>query len=290
MAAVAEEQAGVAGGAEVADVDIFGEQTGSHELRTIGFAKIEVDVFRGRLMAGGLHVEPLERIGLFAGAGLIEIVVGIRELRRELGDEIGGDFVAAGTDGRADGGEESGRLAAEFELHAADCLLGNAGERAAPAGMEGGDSPFLGINKQYGYAIGGLDGEELAGVIGGRGVAFAGVRGRLRENANQGRVDLLQGNKVEIACSESGFKTAAIFKDVFAGVPFHEAEIEDFFRFEGADAAGACAEAVNEPWKFEKWSELENLHAAGFSQAPRRGDAGDRRRRWRGLARATMLQ
>ena len=110
------------------------------------------------------------------------------------------------------------------------------------------------------------------------------------ENSNQGRVNLLQGNEVEIARSEGGLKTAAIFKDVFAGVPFHEAEIEDFFRFEGADAAGACAEAVNEPWKFEKWSELENLQAAGFAKAPWGGNAGDRRRRGRRLSRATALQ
>ena len=124
---MAEEQAGVAGGAEVAHVDIFDEHTCSHELRSIGRAKIQVHVFRGRLVAGGLHVEPLERIGLFAGAGLIEIVAGIGKLGGEFGDEIGGDFVAAGADGRADGSEKIGGLAAEFESHAADCFLGDAG-------------------------------------------------------------------------------------------------------------------------------------------------------------------
>jgi hypothetical protein len=67
----------MAGGAEVAHVDIPGMQASGQELRSIGFAKIEMDVFRRRLVAGRLHVEPLERIGLFAGAGLIEIVGGI---------------------------------------------------------------------------------------------------------------------------------------------------------------------------------------------------------------------
>ena len=33
--------------------------------------------------------------------------------------------------------------------------------------------------------------------------------------------------------------------DVFAGVPVGEAEVEDFFVVEGADAAGARAESVD---------------------------------------------
>ena len=103
---MAEEQIAVAGGTEVAREDIFGEQAGGNELRAIGLAEIEVDMFGGRLVAGRLHVEPLERIGFFAGAGFIEIVRGIGKLRGEFGDEVGGNFVAAGADGRTDCGEE----------------------------------------------------------------------------------------------------------------------------------------------------------------------------------------
>jgi hypothetical protein len=95
---VTEEQVGVAGGAEVAHMDISCEKACGHELRVIGFAKIEMDVFRGRLVAGRFHVEPLERIGLFARTGLIEIVSRIGELSGEFGDEVGGDFVAARAD------------------------------------------------------------------------------------------------------------------------------------------------------------------------------------------------
>src|ERR1700739_1470899 len=102
FAAVAEEEAGVAGGAEGAYVNIFGENAGSQKLGAIGFAKIEMDVLRGRLVAGRLHVEPLERIGFFAGTGLVEIVGGIGELRGEFGDEVSGDFVAAWADRGAD--------------------------------------------------------------------------------------------------------------------------------------------------------------------------------------------
>jgi len=287
---VAEEQAGVAGGAEVADVNIFREKARGHELRAVGFTKIEMDVFRRRLVAGRLHVEPLEGIGLFAGAGLVEIVGGVGELRGEFGDEFGGDFVAAEADRGADGGEEIGGLAAEFELEAADGLLGDAGEGAAPAGMDGGNRALFWIDQKNRDAIGGLDGQEQSRMMRGGSVALAGFGCGPGEHANCVRVDLLQRNESKIGSTESGLKEAAIFKDVFAGVPFHEAEIEDFFGFEGAHAAGAGAEPVDEPRKFEEWGELKNLKAARLSQAPRRGNAENRRRVGRRLARATPRQ
>ena len=143
---MAEEQAGVAGGAEVADVDVFREKAGDRELRTVCLAKIEMDVFWGRLVAGGLHVEPLERIGFFTGAGFIEVVGGIGELRGKFGDEVGGHFVAAGPDGRTDRREEIRRLAAKFELHSANGFLSDAGERAAPTGVNGGYGSFFWID------------------------------------------------------------------------------------------------------------------------------------------------
>jgi len=118
-----------------------------------------MDVFGRRLVAGGLHVEPLERIGLFPGAGFIEVVAGIGELGGEFGDEVGGDFVAAGTDGRTDSGQEIGGFAAELELHTADGFLGDAGEGAAPAGVNGGDRALFWVDEQNRNAIGGLDAE-----------------------------------------------------------------------------------------------------------------------------------
>ena len=103
--AVAEEERGMAGGAEAGRKDIFFVNAGGEELRAIGFGEIEADVFGRRLVAGRHHVKPLERIGFFAGAGLVEIVGRGGELGCELNDEFGADFVAAGADGRADGGE-----------------------------------------------------------------------------------------------------------------------------------------------------------------------------------------
>jgi hypothetical protein len=181
---VAEEEAGVAGGTEVADVDIFREEAGGSELRAVGFAEIEADIFRRRLMARRLHVEPLERIGFFAGARFVEIAGGIRKLCGEFGDEIGRDFVAAGANGGADRREEIGGLAAKFELHAADGFLGDADEGAAPTSVNGGDRAFFRIDKEYRHAIGGLDAEQETGAVCGGSIAFAGAGGGLGEKAN----------------------------------------------------------------------------------------------------------
>ena len=40
-------------------------------------------------------------------------------------------------------------------------------------------------------------------------------------------------------------KATAVFEDVFFGIPFGEAEVEDFLRVLRADAAGLGAEAVD---------------------------------------------
>jgi len=63
-------------------------------------------------------------------------------------------------------------------------------------------------------------------------------------------------------------EAAAIFEHVFARVPIGEAEIQDFFGFELADAAGAGAEAVDEPREFAQSGDLEDLDAAGFAGDP----------------------
>ncbi len=269
---MAEKQAGVAGGTEIADKDIFGLEACRQELRAIGFAEIEVDVLRRRLVARRFHVEPLERIGLFTGARLVEIVGSVGELRGEFGYEVGGDFVTARTDRRTDGGQKISGLAAEFELHAADSLLGDSGESAAPTGMNGGNSALFRIYQEDRNAIGGLNGKEKAGTIRGGGVALAKVGRQLGKNANHVRMDLLEQDQFETGGAEGGLKQAAIFEDVFAGVPFHEAEVKNFFGFERANAAGAGAETVGEPGKLAKRGEFENLQTAGLAEMPGRSD------------------
>jgi hypothetical protein len=284
---VAEEQIGVAGGAEVAHENVLGWQACGQELRAIGFPEIEMDVFGGWLVPGGTHVEPLEGIGLFTAACFVEIVGRVSELRGEFDDEVGGNFVAAGTDGRADGGEEMRGLAAELELHAADSFLGNAREGAAPSGVNRGDRALFGIDKENGNAVGGLDAEEQAGAIGGGGVAFASIRGRLREWPNHVGVNLFQGHELKLVRAKNGLKKAAVFDDIFAGVPFHEAEVQNLLGFELADATWAGTETVDEPRDSGERGEFEDLQAARTAETPGRGYAEGRRRRWSGLTRAT---
>jgi len=194
--AVGEEKVGVAGSAEVDGMDVWGAEVGGHELRAVGFAEVEEDAFGRGLVAGRHHVEPLDGIGLVAGAEFVEVGGGVRELRKELGGDFGADFVAAGADAGADSGEEVARVGAEVHLHFADGLGGDAGEGAAPAGVNGGDGAFLGVNEEDGDTVGGLDGEEEAGAIGDAGVATARIgRGpRLVEEVDYVGVELLQGD------------------------------------------------------------------------------------------------
>lgn len=241
---MAEKKIGAAGGAEIAREDVLRAQAGGKKLRAVGFAQIEVNVLRRRLVARRLHVEPLKRIRLFAGAGFIEIFCGIGKLGSELGDEVGGNFVATWTDGGPEGGEQISGLAAEFELHATDGFLRDARESATPASMDGGDGALFGIDEENGDAIGGLNAEKDAGLICYGGVALAGFGAQLREDTNHVGVDLFEGKQLMVGSAESGLKLAAVFENNFPRVPFHEAEIERFFGFELTEAAGTRAEAV----------------------------------------------
>src|SRR6266571_3898841 len=57
--AVAEEKIAAAGGTEIAHGDVLGAETSIEELRAVGFAEIEENVFRPRLVARRRHAEPL---------------------------------------------------------------------------------------------------------------------------------------------------------------------------------------------------------------------------------------
>lgn len=118
--AVAEEEIGVAGGAEAADENVLRAEAGGEELGAIGLFQVQEDVFWGGLVAWGHHVEPLDGIGFVAGAEFIEPFGGVGELGVELDGDFGADFVTAAADGRADGGEEAGGFGFEVHLHLAD--------------------------------------------------------------------------------------------------------------------------------------------------------------------------
>ena len=259
---MAEEEVSAASGAKPARKDILRAQAGGEELRAIGFGEIEADIARRGLVARGHHAEPLQRIGFVAGARLIEIRGGIRELRGEFCDEFRAHFIAAGANGRAESGQQVSRLAAEFEAHAADGLFGDAGERAFPTRMNSGDGAFFGIHDKDRNTIGGLHGEKHAGAIGDAGVPLARMSGCVGEKVNHVGVDLLQRRKREISSVERGLQEAAVFSDVCARVPIHEAEIKHRLTIEKADAAGPRAESVDEPGQLAKRRKLQDLQAA----------------------------
>ena len=148
-------------------------------------------------MAGRGHIEPLNGVGFVAGARLIEIIVGVGELRGEFGDKFDANLIATRTDGRTERGEKIGGFTAEFKLHTANGLLGDARESAAPTGMNRGDYTPLGIDDENGDTIGSLNAEQQArGVCEGR-VTLAGLSGGLRKKMNDVGVDLFQREQGE---------------------------------------------------------------------------------------------
>ncbi len=236
-------------------------------------------------MTGRHHVEPLKRIGLFAGARLIEPVGGIGELRAELRDKFRAHFIAAATYGRAKSSEKVGRPGAKVHVELADCFLHDAREGAAPTGVDGRNGAALWIDKKDGNAVSGLNTEEQARSCGNGSVARphrrtrGGSGGRGLDEANHIGMNLLEWDERELLRAEGGLETAAVFQDVFAGIPIGKAEVEDGFAIELADASRARAEAVNEPGEFLKSIELKNPQPAGRDKRPRRSDGGRRSNR-----------
>lgn len=98
-------------------------------------------------------------------------------------------------------------------------------------------------------------------------------------------MDLFQCHERKIFRADRCLQSAAILQNIFLRVPFRKAEIQQFFAIDGARAARARAESVNQPSQFRKRSQLQNLKAAGFAQHPGRGNL---RTRQGGLRRLTV--
>ena len=212
-------------------------------------------------------IEPLEGIGLVAGAEFIEPVRSIRKLRFEFDGNFRADFVAAAADGRADGSEQA--IWPRAELHFPNGFCDDALQCAAPAGMNGGDSLLFGIDEKNGDAIGGLNAEKQAGANCCGSVTATGLGGHGIEDLHNIRMGLREGNERQIVCIERRLKEATIFDDKFPRVPFRETEIQDLFAFEIADAARPGAEAVDEPGNFRERRRLQNSNAVGDVLGPR---------------------
>lgn len=243
-------------------------------MRAVGPAKIEMDIFWGRLVTRRRHVEPLNRIGFVSGARLVEIIVGVGKLRVEFSDQFDAHFIAARADGRPDRREKVGRFAAEFQLHVANGFLGDASEGAAPTSMNSGDDTLLWINQKNGHAIGGLHPEQKTGCVRKGSVALGRNSGGLRKEVNDVGMDLLHREQSRVLGADSGLQQATIACHGFAGIPLHEAKIQDFLPFEDAGSAGARAEAMDKPGKLREGSELQDLYPARALHRPRRGNGG----------------
>jgi len=188
-------------------------------------------------VAGGHHVEPLDGIGFVAGAEFVEPFRGFGELGKKLGGDFGADFVAAAADRGADGGEEIRGLGSEVHLHLADGFDDDAGESAAPAGMNGGDGALFRIDEENRDAIGGLDAQEEPGTICDGGISAARLGGCCVEKMDDIGMDLLERDEVEVRRAEGGLEEAAVFEDVFLGVPFRKPKIKNLFAVQRAHAA-----------------------------------------------------
>jgi hypothetical protein len=257
--AIAEKKIESAGGAKVADKDVLFAEAGVEELGAVGLAKIEEDILGGQLVARRHHGEPLERVGLVAGAKFVEPFGSVGKLGEEGGGDLRADFVATTADSGAENGEQIRRSGAKLHVHAADGFHGDTLQSATPSGVNGSDGALIGIDEKNWNTVGGLDAQEKARPVCDGSVTAAGTRRRDFEHVNDVRVELFQGDKSKIPCTESRLEKTAIFQDVFAGVPFREAEIENVLDFfmrdrrvpdQRADAAGPHAETVHQPGKF----------------------------------------
>ena len=109
-----------------------------------------------------------------------------------------------------------------MHLHLPDGFDDDALERAAPAGMNGGDGALFRVHEEQGDAVCSLDGQEKAGTVGGGGVALTRFSGCGVEKMDDIRMNLLQGDEFEVGRADGGLEVAAVFEDVFSGVPLGE--------------------------------------------------------------------
>ena len=80
---------------------------------------------------------------------------------------------------------------------------------------------------------------------------------------------------MEIGRAESGLEAAAVFQDVFPGVPFGEAKIENFFAVLVGHTAKFGAEPVDKPGEFGGRSCLQDSHTLRVAFDPVRAVGRD---------------
>jgi hypothetical protein len=223
-------------------------------------------------VAGRPHIEPLQGIGLIAGARFVEVFRGIGKLGRELRDQLGTNFIAARADRWTDCGQQVRRATGEFPLHGTDGFLRDAGESAAPSRVNCSDRALPWIDKKNRDAIGGLNGQQKTRERSGRGIAD---RSRIRggvENLNGVRVNLLESDQGERFAADTILKCGAVFSYVFASVPIGKTQIQNILAIQRADSSFAGAETMNQPREFSEGHELQNAKTVLDFQCPGIGE------------------
>ena len=85
-------------------------------------------------------------------------------------------------------------------------------------------------------------------------------------------MNLFHHRQAEILSPDGGLQALSVLEDVFLGVPFHKAQVEELMSIEGARSAKPRAETMCEPGELGKRDEFKHLQAPGFAQPPRRGN------------------
>jgi hypothetical protein len=91
--------------------------------------------------------------------------------------------------------------------------------------MDRSDGAFFRVDEENGDAVGSLYTKKEIGTVGDGSVAAARLSGRGVEEMDDVGVDLFQRNEFETGSGESGLEAAAVFEDVFSGVPFGETQV-----------------------------------------------------------------
>ena len=177
FATIAEEKICAARGAESGRRNIFGCDSGACENGAIRGDQIEMRAGRGRRVSRRPHREPGQPVRIVVAIfqrveRACKPFAGVRKLCGEFFHNFVAHFVAAAADAWTERGDYVLRAGAKFHLHAAEGFFRDALRGAAPAGMNRGDGALLGVGEQDGNAVGGLDGQQHAGLASDEGVAF----------------------------------------------------------------------------------------------------------------------
>src|SRR5260370_2997326 len=134
--------------------------------------------------------------------------------------------------------------------------------------MHGGNGELFRVHEENGDAVSSLHAQEKAGTV--RGGSSASARfGRCGiEKMDDIGMNLFQRDEFEVRRAEGWLEAVAVLENVFSAVPFGKTEIEDFFAFQKADAAGAGAETMDKPGDFRERGDLEDLNGTDFAFEP----------------------